>query len=174
MTESDYLEQLLAVWPTLPNPSQMTMADVPSIQPQVKIALDLAETAMQTFPDSAALWCRRGELLLLSEDQDCAAEECFERAIQAEPRDPEGYRLMGDYYDNSRDDPRSAEPWYRKSIELGGDELAYFGLAQTLAELNKIDEARSLLSPPRFPFPISSEVIALDAEIREGLWSPVS
>jgi thioredoxin-like negative regulator of GroEL len=44
------------------------------------------------------------------------------------------------------DDPQSAEPAFRKAVDLGARSDSYVGLAQVLAELNRTEEALKLLA----------------------------
>ena len=152
--------------------SQICVSEIQRLQPAVGKALAVADAGLSAYPQSSVLWCRRGELILLSDQHQLEpARESFEQAIEADPAAPEAYRLLGDYYDCALDDPCSAEPWYLKSIELGGDIFAHEGFARCLAEQNQIDKALNVLSEPRCPFSSAPEIVDLKGEILEGLWT---
>jgi hypothetical protein len=172
MTESEYLIKLSQIWPTVKHKrASKSLKAVEGIQPRVKEALALTEVGLMEYPESVSLLCARGDLILLSESHSINdARKYYEMAIAVSPDNPEPYTLLGDYFDCTLDDPGAAVPRYSKSVELGGDVSAYTGLARSLAELGKREEALAVLSETRCPFARNPEIETLKREIENGLW----
>jgi hypothetical protein len=102
-------------------------------------ALLLVETALVRFPHSVALWCLRGDLIQLSEDDDLysleSAAESYLTASTLNPTNPEPFESLGHFYDTVMDDPARAEPFFRKALSLGAGQSASQGLASVLEQL---------------------------------------
>jgi len=104
--------------------------------------LALLDDALRLFPASAALWCLRGDLVQLCDD-DTRLEEVVEsylKAAELDPRNPEPLESLGHFYDGVLDDPAAAEPYFRQAIALGAGESARDGLAEVLEQLASTDE----------------------------------
>lgn len=161
MNESDYINRLEALFPEQGDASVET--------------LDFAEQAVAAFPHCARLWCLRGNLIQLAsleanyETGD--ALRSYERALAADPDCAEAYESIGYFYDALMDDPRSAEPAFRKAISLRAGADSYRGLARVLAELNRRDEALMLLAPENCPYQDEVRVKEIKEEIESGMWS---
>jgi len=101
--------------------------------------LELVERALEVHPDSIELWCLRGDLIQISNDEGRYrledAEASYTRAAEIDPEDPEAFESLGFYYDAICADPGKAEPFFRRAIDLGADESAHEGLAEVMAEL---------------------------------------
>jgi Flp pilus assembly protein TadD len=101
--------------------------------------LEAAERALETYPDSVELWCLRGDLIQLSDEDNSYelkdAEASYIKAKELDPEDPEPYESLGFYFDAILGDPAKAEPYFRKAIKLGAGESAHQGLAEVLAQL---------------------------------------
>jgi tetratricopeptide (TPR) repeat protein len=104
-------------------------------------ALALLDEALARFPASAALWCLRGDVLQLADEDDGAAFETAEasylRAAELEPRNPEPHEGLGRLYDAIFDEPARAAESFRKAISLGAGPSAHEGLAEVLAQLDE-------------------------------------
>jgi len=68
-------------------------------------------------------------------------------------------------------DPASAEHPFQKAINRGAGVDTYCGLARVLAELNREEEALSLLVPSRCPYSEEPEIVKIRTEIERGMWS---
>ena len=97
MKASDYIEKLSTTWPT----EGETSAD----------ALALADEAVRAYPNSAKLWCMRGDLIQLgSADIPYSLEDalaCYERAFSIDPNFAEGHEEIGHFYDAVMPTPRA-------------------------------------------------------------------
>lgn len=113
MTENDYIAKLE---PFLRDGKQTTNE-----------ALLLANESVQDFPNSAALWLRRGKLYCAAEYEVVSADEMaarsFEKAIELDPGMADAYEALADYHDGIRDDPKRAMEYYRKAAQLRGEPL---------------------------------------------------
>ncbi len=101
--------------------------------------LELVERALEAHPDSVELWCLRGDLIQISNDEGRYrledAEASYTRAAEIDPEDPEAFESLGFFYDAICADPGKAEPFFRRAIDLGAGESAHEGLAEVIAEL---------------------------------------
>jgi len=104
-------------------------------------ALALLDEALARFPDSAALWCLRGDVLQLGDEEDGTAFEDSEvsylKAAELDPANPEPHESLGRLYDAIFDEPERAAESYRKAIALGAGESAREGLAEVLSQLDE-------------------------------------
>ncbi len=104
-------------------------------------AVALLDEALARFPESAALWCLRGDVHQLGEDEDGAAFETAEasylKAAELDPRNPEPHESLGHLYDAIFDEPARAAECFRKAIALGAGPSAHEGLAEVLAQLDE-------------------------------------
>jgi tetratricopeptide (TPR) repeat protein len=159
-TEANYIETLEALYP------QQEAASVE--------VLALAEKAVTEFPNSAKLWCIRGDLIQLGTSEAKYelnnALESYERAIAVDPSFAEAYESIGFFYDAVMDDPESAEPAFRKAIEFGAGQNSYYGLARVLAELNQMEEALKILAPESCPHQDDPDIKQIKDEIESGMW----
>jgi tetratricopeptide (TPR) repeat protein len=106
--ESDYIERLFAVWPTEGNTSDEALA--------------LADAAVLSYPDSAKLWCMRGNLIELgSADIAYSLEDalaCYERAVSIDPYFAEGREEIGHFYDAVMSNPDRAQNAFREAARI--------------------------------------------------------
>jgi Flp pilus assembly protein TadD len=104
-------------------------------------ALALLGEALARFPDDAMLWCLRGDVYQLGEDDDGAgyetAEVSYLKAAELDPRNPEPHESLGHLYDAIFDEPERAAECFRRAISLGAGESAREGLADVLAQLDE-------------------------------------
>jgi len=105
MKESDYIERLFALWPTEGETSAEAVA--------------LVDEAVRVYPDSAKLWCMRGDLIQLgSADISYSLEDalaCYERAISIDPNFAEGHEGIGHFYDAVMQNPSRARSAFRQA-----------------------------------------------------------
>ena len=108
MKEADYIEKLFALWPTEGETSDETLA--------------LADGAVRAYPDSAKLWCMRGDLIQLgSADIPYSLEEalaCYERAVSIDPNFAEGYEEIGHFHDAVMPNPSRARRAFREVARI--------------------------------------------------------
>jgi tetratricopeptide (TPR) repeat protein len=108
MKESGYIEKLFAVWPTEGETSNEALA--------------LADEAVGAYPDSAKLWCMRGDLIQLgSADIPYSLEDalaCYERAVSIDPNFAEGHEEIGHFYDAVMPNPNLARRAFRKAARI--------------------------------------------------------
>jgi tetratricopeptide (TPR) repeat protein len=108
MKESDYIEKLFALWPTEGETSDEALA--------------LADESVRAYPDSAKLWCVRGDLIQLgSADVPYSLEDalaCYERAVSIDPNFAEGYEEIGHFYDAVMPNPNLARRAFRKAASI--------------------------------------------------------
>ena len=110
VTESDYLQQLKSRWPQGGTASREV--------------LSLAAEAVRDFPESAALWFLRGQLLVLAPvdyifsklDAICS----FQKASEIDPAFAEAYEQFSRSEDGARADPEQALEYYRKAAARRG------------------------------------------------------
>ena len=110
MNESDYITQLSSLWPTEGE--------------TCKEALALADSAVRMFPDSAKLWCMRGDLIQLGPaDIPYELEEalaCYERAVSIDPQFAEGYEEIGHFFDAVMPNPKRARRAFGQAAAIRG------------------------------------------------------
>jgi tetratricopeptide (TPR) repeat protein len=108
MKESDYIEKLFALWPAEGETSDEALA--------------LADGAVRAHPDSARLWCMRGDLIQLgSADIPYSLEDalaCYERAVSIDPGFAEGYEGIGHFYDAVMPNPSRARRAFREADRI--------------------------------------------------------
>lgn len=108
MTESTYIEKLFDLWPTEGETSDEALA--------------LSDESVRAHPNSAKLWCMRGNLILLGPADmpyDLAdALACYERAVSIDPNFAEGYEEIGHFYDAVVPDPLRAERAFREAARI--------------------------------------------------------
>lgn len=159
MTESEYIDKLKLLQSQEASPELLV----------------LAEQAVSEFPNSAKLWCIRGNLIQLSSiDAGYELEEAlrsYEKAVSVDPKCSEAYEEIGYFYDTIMDAPKAAEPFFQKAIEFGAGAPSYHGLARVLAELNRAEEAVKLLSAENCSYHATADIVELIDEIRAGTWS---
>jgi Flp pilus assembly protein TadD len=104
-------------------------------------AVALLDEGLARYPASAALWCLRGDVLQLGDEDDGAAFETAEasylKAAELEPGNPEPHESLGRLYDAIFDEPERAADSFRRAIALGAGESAREGLAEVLAQLDE-------------------------------------
>jgi tetratricopeptide (TPR) repeat protein len=130
--------------PRLEDPKQYTAAVLEDVLREERLtptARALLDEALSRFPDSAALWCLRGDVLQLADEDDGAAfeeaEAAYLKAAELEPRNPDPHEGLGRLYDAIFDEPERAAEAFRKAISLGAGASAHEGLAEVLAELDE-------------------------------------
>jgi tetratricopeptide (TPR) repeat protein len=129
---------------TFENPKQYVAAILEEVlrdERATPAALALLDEALTRFPESAALWCLRGDVHQLGEGEDGAAYETAEtsylKAAELDPRNPEPHESLGHLYDAILDEPQRAAECFRKAISLGAGDSAREGLAEVLAQLDE-------------------------------------
>lgn len=102
--------------------------------PQV---LEMIEGAVRLHPDCAALWCLRGDVFQLVEDEPSPEQviASYMEASRLSPEDPEPLESLGHFFDGVMDDPAEAEGFFRRALDLGAGESARQGLAEALEQL---------------------------------------
>ena len=162
LTESEYITRLEGSYP---DQGQEASVEV----------MALVEQAVAAYPHNAKLWCIRGDLIQLStveaEYELDDALRSYQRAASVTPDWAEAYEEMGYFYDAVKADPAAAEDPFQKAIDLGAGVHSYYGLARALAELNREEEALSLLAPTHCPYSNEPEIVEIREEIKAGMWS---
>ena len=102
-------------------------------------SFDLLRAALAEYPDSPSLWCLRGDMIQLSdEDAGCSLDDVlpsYEKALDLDPNCGEAYESIGYFYDKVLDAPAIAEAYFRTALERGGGESAARGLRDVVEEL---------------------------------------
>jgi tetratricopeptide (TPR) repeat protein len=159
--ETAYIERLRELWPMWPDEIEAP-----------RIALLLIEEAVKECPNSAQLWCMRGDFIQVSpDDMDYDLLESlysYSRAMEIDPAYSDAFESIGYYYDVIRADPASAEKPFRKAIEFGTGYDSYVGLARVLAQLDRRREAIQWLSADKCPFHDQLDIRLVRDEITEG------
>lgn len=108
MSEDDYLSQLRE---RVPNEGDASL-DV----------IALADEAVQAFPESARLWCLRGDLIQLGPENNPRSLEdalaSFRRAIELDPGFVEAWEEIGHFYDAVLDDELGAQRYFQEAARL--------------------------------------------------------
>jgi tetratricopeptide (TPR) repeat protein len=163
-TEADWFKAIEEQTRTT-DPQQWTTLD----------GLRLVEQALAEHPQSSRLWNRRGDLIqLLHEDLASYsltdARVSYQRALAANPNDPEAYESLGYFFDAVDEQLDEAERMFRRAIQLGAGVGSWVGLARVLAEMGRRDEALTLLAADTCPHASVREVIDVRGEIKDGRW----
>lgn len=118
-------------------------AEVAAHEKATPRALGLVEKGLKLFPQSPRLWMVRGDLIQISDDDERYsledALESYRTALRLDPNNAEAYESLGHYFDAVAENPKEAEPYFRKAIALGGGKSAHDGLAQVLEQLGRSD-----------------------------------
>jgi hypothetical protein len=107
MTELEYIEEIRS---RLPTEGELSL-DV----------LAFADIAVQKFPDSAKLWCLRGDLIQLGPADGPGLDEalaCYERAVAIDPMFAEAYEEMGHFFDAVMPDPKRARLAFHQAASI--------------------------------------------------------
>jgi len=114
MKEAEYIEKLKSSYP---DEGEDTSYET----------LCFADGAVHAFPQSAKLWCIRGDLIQLGagdaghELSDALAS--YQQAIKIDPKFIEAYEEIGHFYDLVMDDEKRAKPYFRQAellkVEIG-------------------------------------------------------
>jgi tetratricopeptide (TPR) repeat protein len=134
----------------------------------------LLDEALREHPASSELWCLRGDVIYFSHDDHFHPEDMlasYERAAELHPSCAEAYESIGRYHDVFSEDLPKAEEAFRKALTLGAGWVSVYGLARVLAQLDRREEALSLLGEP-IPGE-EADIADLRQEILSGLWNPV-
>jgi hypothetical protein len=132
--------------------------------------------ALESNPESAALWCLRGDLVQTVAGRDAdelahdEARTAYEQALAFDPESLHANHELGVLLDLVDDDPEGAEPLLRAAVALGGGEPSALALARVLAQLG--EEQQALVVLEEAPDPTSDRVCELRDEILAGDWSP--
>ena len=159
MDESEFMEKAMSMWPS---------GDESAIE-----ALAIAREGLRMYPCSAKLLCIVGDLLQLRDATDDAIVEsrrCYQNAIASDLSCSEAYESLGylsDVYDNNF---LLAISYFEKAIGLGAGEWSYVGLARSLAQDGRREEALHALCPDRCPFHDKAPVSEMREEILAGAW----
>jgi tetratricopeptide (TPR) repeat protein len=161
LTETDYVREIKSL---LPEEGEVAVE-----------VLELMEKAVAEHPDSAKLWCWRGDLIQIASleagyELDDALKS-YERALEIDPLNAEAYESIGYYEDVIMSNSASAESPFRKAIELGAGRDSYYGLARVLAELSRNTEALEVISSENCPYYETAEIQEIKTEIEEGVWN---
>ena len=161
LTETDYVREIKSL---LPDEGEVAVE-----------VLELMEKAVAEYPESAKLWCWRGDLIQMAAleagyELDDALKS-YERALEIDPINAEAYESIGYYGDVIMSNSASAESAFRKAIELGAGRNSYYGLARVLAELNRNTEALEVISPENCLYYETDEIQEIKAEIESGMWN---
>lgn len=163
MNELEYVNCIMSIWP-------------PSTQ-ELQSVIKLAEEALLRFPSSSKLHCIAGDLQLLHDEvTELNLKKSIgynEKAIQVDRNCAEAYESLGHIYDVRYDYFEKAIGYFRKAIELGAGVTAYAGLARSLAQSGKRDEALQGLSLKRCPFANHPMICKLTEELLDGAWDPI-
>ena len=112
------------------------LASTGSVAPET---LRLVEEGLEQFPASAPLWILRGDLIQLSgRDLSLSLNDAlssYRAALEHDPLSADAHESIGRFLDAVYDSPAEAEPYLRKTLELGGGRSAVEALAQVLAQL---------------------------------------
>jgi tetratricopeptide (TPR) repeat protein len=112
-------------------------------------ALWLVDQALENDPEAVALWCLKGDLLLLIAYEDSGeveeAERCYRRVIQLDPRGWDGYESLGWFQEFVREDAEMAEAYYLEALDYGGGPDSFLGLARIHSARGELGQARALL-----------------------------
>lgn len=162
MTENQYIELLT---------SNRRCGDKSSCE-----TVALIDRAVEAYPNSATLWCLRGDIIQMgSEDIPYEISEAlrsYQEAIRVDPGCAEAYESLGYYLDVHTQEYEKAEEAFRKALDLEQRIDTYVGLARVLAELGR-DKNDILAFLDASPFGSGSIAIAeIRAEIVEGTWFP--
>lgn len=133
----------------------------------------LIDEAVSLYPQSSALWCLRGHLIQVGEDdmeyELSEALSSYTKAIEVDPSCAEAYEAIGYYYDVVDYDPEKAMVAFERAVELGAGVDSYVGLARVMAEL-KQDKKGIQAFLNNSPFRDTQEVKDIWAEISDGTW----
>ena len=106
--EQTYIDTISSKWPQDSEASAELLA--------------LVEKAVSTFPQSAKLWCMRGDLIQLSGLEAnyklTDAVESYQQAVAADPSFGEAYESTGYYYGVVEENFAVSEAAFRKAVEL--------------------------------------------------------
>jgi tetratricopeptide (TPR) repeat protein len=111
--------------------------------PAIVKAVEAARRNVRLLPWSGAAWGRLGSVLFIH-DFNAAADPCFARAEQFDPRNPRWPYLRARSLADQ--DPEAALPVLRRAVALCGDEPAAprLQLAELLLERGRLEEAEGL------------------------------
>jgi tetratricopeptide (TPR) repeat protein len=135
--------------------------------------LGMADEAVAVFPDSARLWCMRGDLIQLGSEgghhtlED--ARRSYERALELEPSNVEALESLGYFFDAVQPDPLAAESYFLKAIERGASRGAFISLAELYLDSGRASEALAVLQPARCPHHTDSGVVLVRNEAAKAL-----
>lgn len=148
--------------------SRANLEDVPKvdrskISTRVNDQLDQAYEGIEKFPEQGSSWGFLGQILFANGFEEEAAE-CFERAIELEPKNGRWPYLLGIYREQS--DLEQAETLYRKSIELAGNPTDIkLRLANLMFENGRYEECKEILVDLRLHETRSARLEYLDARL---------
>jgi|SRR5664280_1572792 len=114
MSEDDYISQLHE---RAPNDGDASLE-----------VIALADEAVRAFPESAKLWCLRGDLIQLGPENNPHSLEdalvSFRRAIEIDPGFVEAWEEIGHFYDAVLDDEPGARPYFQEAARLKAQNAA--------------------------------------------------
>lgn len=135
----------------------------------------LSAAAVAEHPDSAVLWCRRGDAISLMHDPHAEgppseALACYRHAAELAPSFAEAWEEIGHYLDTHLDAFEEAEAAFRKAIVLGAPASARIGLARVLAQRSERDAALDSLNGAESANGERDEIEAMRQGIKDGVW----
>ena len=108
MTEEKYISELKKGWP---RKGDATLE-----------AIALADESTRAFPNSAKLWCMRGDLIQLGPEKNPHSLDdaltSYKRAIEIDPMFAEAWEEIGHFYHNVLDDETTAQSYFREAERL--------------------------------------------------------
>jgi hypothetical protein len=118
--------------------------------------MSIIEAAVETYPNSASLWCMLGNLIALGgmpQVFHLSEKDCYSAAIKLDPICGQAYTDLGFLIDiSATTDPElstDAESCFRLAIACDGSADSYRGLARILAERGDVTAARDTLDLAR-------------------------
>ncbi|MGI8543454.1 MAG: tetratricopeptide repeat protein [Aridibacter sp.] len=163
VTENEYLQKIKSVYTKDETTDEAT-----------KEIFSLVEKAVKEYPESAKLWCLRGDLIQIGSSETNYelndSLESYKKALEIDPSSFEAHESIGFFYDDHLGNYSLAEESFRKAIDLGAGEESYYGLARVLAQLNQTEDALKLLEPDNYIYHNESEIKEIRDEISSGVW----
>jgi tetratricopeptide (TPR) repeat protein len=135
------------------------------------------EAALEKNPSSPELWCFRGDLIQMCEDEEYFDEHyeqsdalsSYRKAASLDPKCAEAFESSGMYLDTFEDDLDGAEQAFRQALAIEPRLWSFYGLARVLAQAGRETEGQDVLKS--CPFSGDENIVRLRGEIARGEWS---